>query len=553
MPRYKIRDATGKTSVISVGETATFDDLVAQCGAGVLKSGRPPAVLACDAPSTTLAADVVPSGSLITVEAGVGAAAAVAARRAPAPRRRAPPRPRAPPPPQQAAPPKPTPSPRPAVPEAAPPPPPLSRMPAALRASGRRDAAVFEPRRRAPGAAAGPAGGVDLRHVHLHQPAEKAARRRRGEDATRVCAAVVAGDDLSYPDAALEKPRSEYGAWIAKKDTWGGALELSILAARKRPLRTRACSFDDVALVCVDVRTGVDQRYAGPGATRNCYLLFDGVHYDPLAPGAPESPADVTTVAADDGAAAAAVAALAADAKAKRRFTDAVPRCALLVATATATCDETPVWPEQFTLVQRRIPDNETLGPATATTVTYYDWHAKANLIVITPDGAEADVLWDLELDSGHRTTSRPAKSCTPMSMPVGILRPDWLANATSLGRTRVNGRDASSALPKKIGVVGVGTISSATANGVAGDVAATYVTGIFKTILTDAVGAGPGTLGHLVAEQTPGGMNEMVISEQRWTAPYAGLEHSAVAHPSPPLSGAHDASLAPANKRQNS
>jgi ubiquitin thioesterase OTU1 len=40
------------------------------------------------------------------------------------------------------------------------------------------------------------------------------------------------------------------------------------------------------------------------------------------APGAPESPADVTTVAADDGAAAAAVAALAADAKAKRRFTD---------------------------------------------------------------------------------------------------------------------------------------------------------------------------------------------------------------------------------------
>ncbi|KAH8066601.1 pyrroline-5-carboxylate reductase [Aureococcus anophagefferens] len=53
-------------------------------------------------------------------------------------------------------------------------------------------------------------------------------------------------------------------------------------------------------------------------------------------------------------------------------------------------------------------------------------------------------------------------------------------------------------------------------ANGVAGDVAATYVTGIFKTILTDAAGAGPETLGHLVAEQTPGGMNEMVISEQR-------------------------------------
>jgi hypothetical protein len=89
-------------------------------------------------------------------------------------------------------------------------------------------------------------------------------------------------------------------------------------------------------------------------------------------------------------------------------------------------------------------------------------------------------------------------------------------------------------------------------ANGVAGDVAATYVTGIFKTILTDAVGAGPETLGHLVAEQTPGGMNEMVISEQRADGAYAGLEHSLNSIHSR-LSGAHDASLAPANKRQKS
>lgn len=104
--------------------------------------------------------------------------------------------------------------------------------------------------------------------------------------------------------------------------------------------------------------------------------------------------------------------------------------------------DVAPTWPDSFTLVQRRIPDNVTAGPATATTVTYYDWNLKANLIVITPDDAPADVLWDLELDSGHSYYFTPGSSqCTPMRMPVGILRPDWLANATYLGKRVVNGR----------------------------------------------------------------------------------------------------------------
>jgi hypothetical protein len=303
----------------------------------VLKSGRPPAVLACDAPSTTLAADVVPSGSLITVEAGV-------APPPPSPRPAA----AAPPPPQQAAPPKAAPTPRPAVPEAAPPPPPLSRMPSEalapaaletprslshddappaprrapqeewtcgtctfINVSGATDASLGvelcsvcgTPRMDAvPAAAAPPPPGYGGGFAAARRPVdadgnclfvalaylldgarpEKAAGEASAAKMRRVCAAVVAGDELSYPDAALEKPRSEYGAWIAKQDTWGGALELSILAAHGGGRCGTACSFDDVALVCVDVRTGVDQRYAGPGATRNCYLLFDGVHYDPL-------------------------------------------------------------------------------------------------------------------------------------------------------------------------------------------------------------------------------------------------------------------------------
>ena len=83
-----------------------------------------------------------------------------------------------------------------------------------------------------------------------------------------VCASVVAADPISYPDAALEKPRSEYGTWIQTEDVWGGALELSILSKCGGDVVDGGASFDDVVLHCADIRTGVAQRYGegrGPG------------------------------------------------------------------------------------------------------------------------------------------------------------------------------------------------------------------------------------------------------------------------------------------------
>uniref|UniRef100_A0A7S0NMP4 Uncharacterized protein n=1 Tax=Calcidiscus leptoporus TaxID=127549 RepID=A0A7S0NMP4_9EUKA len=109
---------------------------------------------------------------------------------------------------------------------------------------------------------------------------------------------------------------------------------------------------------------------------------------------------------------------------------------------AAACAVRPPVWPTQFVLVQRRVPDaNASVG--LATTVTYYDYRAGANLILITPDTNASDVLWDLELDSGHSFYFTPARrTCSPMRFPVGILRPDWLANATLLGENITkNGR----------------------------------------------------------------------------------------------------------------
>jgi hypothetical protein len=84
-------------------------------------------------------------------------------------------------------------------------------------------------------------------------------------------------------------------------------------------------------------------------------------------------------------------------------------------------------------------------GSGNATTVTYYDWKSRANLIQITDDKNESAVLWDLELDSGHSYYFTPtASTCFRLEMPVGILRPDWLMqNATCLGERMVLGRKA--------------------------------------------------------------------------------------------------------------
>ena len=105
------------------------------------------------------------------------------------------------------------------------------------------------------------------------------------------------------------------------------------------------------------------------------------------------------------------------------------------------SCDSgPPPWPEQFVIVQRKIPDDDS---GNATTVTWYDWRRQANLIQVTPDSNESDVLWDLELGSGHSYYFTPTRrTCMPMRFPVGVLRPDWLKdNSTCLGKSVRNGR----------------------------------------------------------------------------------------------------------------
>ena len=51
------------------------------------------------------------------------------------------------------------------------------------------------------------------------------------------------------------------------------------------------------------------------------------------------------------------------------------------------------------------------------------------------------DVLHDLELQNESYYYYPSRRTCTPQKFRVGVLRRDWLANATYLGRRVVNGR----------------------------------------------------------------------------------------------------------------
>lgn len=93
-----------------------------------------------------------------------------------------------------------------------------------------------------------------------------------GQFMRQVIAQHVAGDKETYTEAMLGRPNLEYCEWILRLDSWGGAIEVSILS-----------SFYGIEFCVVDIinaiiiRFGEDQDYG----TR-AFLLFDGIHYDPL-------------------------------------------------------------------------------------------------------------------------------------------------------------------------------------------------------------------------------------------------------------------------------
>ena len=75
-----------------------------------------------------------------------------------------------------------------------------------------------------------------------------------------------------FGELTLGKPINEYCEWIQLDTTWGGAIELSILAKHY-----------EMCINVIDVKTGRVDRYSEEyGQKKSIYLLYNGTHYDPL-------------------------------------------------------------------------------------------------------------------------------------------------------------------------------------------------------------------------------------------------------------------------------
>ncbi|XP_066456306.1 ubiquitin thioesterase OTU1 [Eleutherodactylus coqui] len=126
-------------------------------------------------------------------------------------------------------------------------------------------------------------------------------------------AEIVASDPTSYSEAVLGKSNEEYCGWIRREDTWGGAIEVSILS-----------KFYQCEICVVDTQTvRIDRFGEDAGYSRRVLLIYDGIHYDPLQRQFPDSDMPPMTIfpTSDDEALVQALE-LADDARRKRQFTD---------------------------------------------------------------------------------------------------------------------------------------------------------------------------------------------------------------------------------------
>ncbi|KAA0707461.1 Ubiquitin thioesterase OTU1 [Triplophysa tibetana] len=127
-------------------------------------------------------------------------------------------------------------------------------------------------------------------------------------------AQIVASDPTAYSEAVLGKSNEDYCAWIRRDDTWGGAIEVSILS-----------KFYQCEICVVDTQTvRVDRFGEDAGYTKRVLLIYDGIHYDPLQKVSPP-PSDVppkTVFSGTDDIILAEALELADEARRKRQFTD---------------------------------------------------------------------------------------------------------------------------------------------------------------------------------------------------------------------------------------
>lgn len=131
----------------------------------------------------------------------------------------------------------------------------------------------------------------------------------------KIIAAIVADDPETYSNAFLGKSNQFYRKWILSKETWGGAIEISILSQHY-----------SVEIDVVDTQTGRIDRFGEDRFyAHRVLLIYDGIHYDPLVlePAVGDGRPQTMFPTSDEGLLGQALQ-LAAEAKAARQYTDVV-------------------------------------------------------------------------------------------------------------------------------------------------------------------------------------------------------------------------------------
>lgn len=88
----------------------------------------------------------------------------------------------------------------------------------------------------------------------------------------QLIAEEIRANEDKYCEAILGKPNDEYCEWILKPESWGGAIEIAALS-----------SHYGLEIAVVDTQSAVINKF---GEDRDyeyrVFLIFDGIHYDPL-------------------------------------------------------------------------------------------------------------------------------------------------------------------------------------------------------------------------------------------------------------------------------
>ncbi|XP_054752093.1 ubiquitin thioesterase OTU1-like [Lytechinus pictus] len=133
----------------------------------------------------------------------------------------------------------------------------------------------------------------------------------RAQELRNLIVSVVSSNPELYNEAFLGKSNSMYCQWIKNPDSWGGAIEISILT-----------EFYETEIAVVDTQTvRVDKFGENNGYKHRIYLIYDNVHYDPLIKEL-EGGGTETVFGVDDEDVLSQVLKLATEAQKSRQYTD---------------------------------------------------------------------------------------------------------------------------------------------------------------------------------------------------------------------------------------